>query len=181
MDPRNSHCCFGSELESRQSLRLPIGMPTLGPRASALTLGGLGTHDARFGREILGEEGREKDDDNAKRLRPSPATSIIRPNRQISGIPTKWPAETPRSPRGENVSAAELRESAQWWGKDEMLISGIVVADGVFYAELNEFFTRELAQEGYSGVQVRVTPTVTDISKYASRQFARGQSLIAVE
>ncbi|RPA79735.1 cytoplasmic ribosomal protein subunit S3 [Ascobolus immersus RN42] len=37
------------------------------------------------------------------------------------------------------------------------------VADGVFYAELNEFFTRELAQEGYSGVQVRVTPTVTDI------------------
>ena len=38
------------------------------------------------------------------------------------------------------------------------------VADGVFYAELNEFFTRELAEEGYSGVEVRVTPTVTDIS-----------------
>ncbi|KAF8466941.1 ribosomal protein S3 [Kalaharituber pfeilii] len=37
------------------------------------------------------------------------------------------------------------------------------VADGVFYAELNEFFTRELAEEGYSGVEVRVTPTVTDI------------------
>jgi hypothetical protein len=36
--------------------------------------------------------------------------------------------------------------------------------DGVFYAELNEFFTRELAEEGYSGVEVRVTPTVTDIS-----------------
>lgn len=38
------------------------------------------------------------------------------------------------------------------------------VADGVFYAELNEFFQRELAEEGYSGVEVRVTPTVTDIS-----------------
>ncbi|KAI9856220.1 MAG: 40S ribosomal protein S3 [Vezdaea acicularis] len=34
---------------------------------------------------------------------------------------------------------------------------------GVFYAELNEFFQRELAEEGYSGVEVRVTPTVTDI------------------
>merc|ERR1711939_652083 len=37
------------------------------------------------------------------------------------------------------------------------------VADGVFFAELNEFFQRELAEEGYSGVEVRVTPTVTDI------------------
>merc|ERR1712169_32500 len=37
------------------------------------------------------------------------------------------------------------------------------VADGVFYAELNEFFQRELAEEGYSGVEVRVTPTVTGI------------------
>lgn len=40
------------------------------------------------------------------------------------------------------------------------------MADGVFYAELNEFFQRELAEEGYSGVEVRVTPTVTDISAY---------------
>ena len=43
------------------------------------------------------------------------------------------------------------------------------VADGVFYAELNEFFQRELAEEGYSGVEVRVTPTVTDISTFALR------------
>lgn len=42
------------------------------------------------------------------------------------------------------------------------------VADGVFYAELNEFFQRELAEEGYSGVEVRVTPTVTDISTFLS-------------
>ncbi|KAJ2358228.1 40S ribosomal protein S3 [Coemansia erecta] len=37
------------------------------------------------------------------------------------------------------------------------------VADGVFYAELNEFFQRELAEEGYSGCEVRVTPTRTEI------------------
>ena len=42
------------------------------------------------------------------------------------------------------------------------------VADGVFYAELNELFQRELAEEGYSGVEVRVTPTVTDISTETS-------------
>jgi hypothetical protein len=44
------------------------------------------------------------------------------------------------------------------------------VADGVFYAELNEFFQRELAEEGYSGVEVRVTPTVTDISTISLRR-----------
>ncbi|KAG5440869.1 hypothetical protein PCK2_000024 [Pneumocystis canis] len=37
------------------------------------------------------------------------------------------------------------------------------VADGVFFAELNEFFTRELSAEGYSGTEVRVTPTRTEI------------------
>merc|ERR1711953_1526001 len=37
------------------------------------------------------------------------------------------------------------------------------VADGVFKAELNEFLTRELAEDGYSGVEVRVTPTKTEI------------------
>ena len=45
------------------------------------------------------------------------------------------------------------------------------VADGVFYAELNEFFQRELAEEGYSGVEVRVTPTVTDISMLQMQGF----------
>lgn len=38
-----------------------------------------------------------------------------------------------------------------------------VIADGVLYAELNEFFTRELTEEGYAGCEVRVTPTVTEI------------------
>ncbi|CDK28835.1 unnamed protein product [Kuraishia capsulata CBS 1993] len=38
-----------------------------------------------------------------------------------------------------------------------------LVADGVFYAELNEFFTRELAEQGYAGVEVRITPTKTEV------------------
>ena len=33
------------------------------------------------------------------------------------------------------------------------------VADGVFKAELNEFLTRELAEDGYSGVEVSVMRT----------------------
>lgn len=37
------------------------------------------------------------------------------------------------------------------------------VADGVFFAELNSFLTKELAEQGYSGVEVRVTPTRTEI------------------
>ena len=63
------------------------------------------------------------------------------------------------------------------------------VQDGVFKAELNEFLTRELAEDGYSGVevsdrdvldirlmitkifhaQVRVTPTRTEIIIMATR------------
>lgn len=53
------------------------------------------------------------------------------------------------------------------------------VADGVFYAELNEFFQRELAEEGYSGVEVRVTPTVTDISMCNSHQRCGGLTIDA--
>jgi len=43
------------------------------------------------------------------------------------------------------------------------------VADGVFYAELNELFTRELSEEGYSGMEVRVTPERTEIIIRATR------------
>merc|ERR1712156_438094 len=43
------------------------------------------------------------------------------------------------------------------------------VADGVFKAELNEFLTRELAEDGYSGVEVRVAPTKTEIIIMATR------------
>jgi len=37
------------------------------------------------------------------------------------------------------------------------------VADGVFFAELNEFLMRTLAEDGYAGVEVRVTPIRTEI------------------
>lgn len=43
------------------------------------------------------------------------------------------------------------------------------VADGIFKAELNEFLTRELAEDGYSGVEVRVTPIRTEIIILATR------------
>eukprot|EP00747_Dinoflagellata_sp_TGD_P104806 gnl/TRDRNA2_/TRDRNA2_169351_c0_seq23.p2 gnl/TRDRNA2_/TRDRNA2_169351_c0~~gnl/TRDRNA2_/TRDRNA2_169351_c0_seq23.p2 ORF type:complete len:229 (+),score=66.41 gnl/TRDRNA2_/TRDRNA2_169351_c0_seq23:52-738(+) len=43
------------------------------------------------------------------------------------------------------------------------------VADGVFYAELNEFLTRELSEDGYAGVEVRVTPIRTEIIIKATR------------
>eukprot|EP00994_Dinema_validum_P003985 NODE_2004_length_788_cov_1008.422192_g1595_i0.p1 GENE.NODE_2004_length_788_cov_1008.422192_g1595_i0~~NODE_2004_length_788_cov_1008.422192_g1595_i0.p1 ORF type:complete len:219 (+),score=46.21 NODE_2004_length_788_cov_1008.422192_g1595_i0:82-738(+) len=43
------------------------------------------------------------------------------------------------------------------------------VADGVFYAELNEFLKRELAEDGYSGVEVRVTPQRHEIIIRATR------------
>lgn len=43
------------------------------------------------------------------------------------------------------------------------------VADGVFFAELNEFLTRELSEDGYSGVEVRVTPVRTEIIIRATR------------
>jgi len=43
------------------------------------------------------------------------------------------------------------------------------VKDGVFYAELNDFLTQELAEDGYAGVEVRVTPTRTEVIIRATR------------
>ncbi|QSL65407.1 hypothetical protein MERGE_002717 [Pneumocystis wakefieldiae] len=50
------------------------------------------------------------------------------------------------------------RPNLRWLGKKRKF-----VADGVFFAELNELFTRELSAEGYSGTEVRVTPSRTEI------------------
>jgi small subunit ribosomal protein S3e len=44
-----------------------------------------------------------------------------------------------------------------------------VVNDGLFYAELNEFFQRELGEDGYAGCEVRVTPMRTEIVIRATR------------
>jgi hypothetical protein len=51
------------------------------------------------------------------------------------------------------------------------LVSLVVqfVADGMFYAELNAYLTSELAEDGYSGVEVRVTPTKTEIIVKATK------------
>ncbi len=43
------------------------------------------------------------------------------------------------------------------------------VADGCFYAELNELLTSELAEDGYAGVEVRTTPHRTNIIVRATR------------
>jgi len=43
------------------------------------------------------------------------------------------------------------------------------VSDGVFKAELNNFLMRELAEDGYSGVEVRKTPTRTEVIIIATR------------
>ena len=43
------------------------------------------------------------------------------------------------------------------------------MADGVFYAELNEFLTRQLADDGYSGLEIRVTPIRTEVIIRATR------------
>ncbi|KAA8493723.1 40S ribosomal protein S3-A [Porphyridium purpureum] len=43
------------------------------------------------------------------------------------------------------------------------------VADGVFYSELSELLARELAQDGYSGMEVRVTPERTEVIIRATR------------
>lgn len=43
------------------------------------------------------------------------------------------------------------------------------VADGVFVAELNEYLTRELAEDGYAGVEVRNAPGRVEIIIRATR------------
>ena len=50
-----------------------------------------------------------------------------------------------------------------------IMVCSQFVSDGIFKAELNEFLTRELAEDGYSGVEVRVTPTRTEIIILATR------------
>lgn len=56
-----------------------------------------------------------------------------------------------------------------WWPLSHSALSSQFVSDGIFKAELNEFLTRELAEDGYSGVEVRVTPTRTEIIILATR------------
>uniref|UniRef100_A0A1I8JDA4 Small ribosomal subunit protein uS3 n=1 Tax=Macrostomum lignano TaxID=282301 RepID=A0A1I8JDA4_9PLAT len=43
------------------------------------------------------------------------------------------------------------------------------VANGVFRAELDEFLKRELAEDGYSGIELRVTPAKIEVIVLATR------------
>lgn len=63
----------------------------------------------------------------------------------------------------------ELRDKIQCCFNQKLFWFYQFVADGVFKAELNEFLKRELAEDGYSGVEVRVTPTKTEIIIMATR------------
>lgn len=44
-----------------------------------------------------------------------------------------------------------------------------IVADGVFFSEVNELLQRELADDGYAGVEVRPTPDRTEVIIRATR------------
>merc|ERR1712062_304676 len=59
--------------------------------------------------------------------------------------------------------AAEPREPRPMAKKKKFVL------DGLFKAELNELLWRELAEDGYSGVEVRVTPNRTEIIILATR------------
>lgn len=43
------------------------------------------------------------------------------------------------------------------------------IKDGVFYAELNDLLAKELAEQGYAGCDVRVTPKKTEIIIHANK------------
>ncbi|KAG2285716.1 hypothetical protein Bca52824_045320 [Brassica carinata] len=51
-------------------------------------------------------------------------------------------------------------------------MGGGVGADGIFYAELNEVLTRELAEDGYVGAEVRVTTTEEVVTKISKKEEA---------
>ncbi|KAF5946616.1 hypothetical protein HYC85_016844 [Camellia sinensis] len=73
-----------------------------------------------------------------------------------------WPVARKQG-RWPQAMAGGLRSSQQATSYPQF------VADGVFFAELNEVLTRELAEDGYSGVEVRVTPMRTEIIIRATR------------
>ena len=54
-------------------------------------------------------------------------------------------------------------------GLDSLCTGPQFVSDGLFRSELNSFLKQELSEDGYSGVEVRVTPTRTEIIILATR------------
>ncbi|KAK3436202.1 hypothetical protein EUGRSUZ_C00830 [Eucalyptus grandis] len=82
---------------------------------------------------------------------------LLPPPRSSSPIASPPAAFAPASPAAPANMAAQISKKRKF------------VADGVFFAELNEVLTRELAEDGYSGVEVRVTPMRTEIIIRATR------------
>ena len=78
--------------------------------------------------------------------RPCARTLSTRRLKRIWSIATKWKKKT-----------------------NQTFFCAKFVGRGVFKAELNNFFTKELAEDGYSGVEVRVTPTRTEIIILATK------------
>merc|ERR1712132_18534 len=58
---------------------------------------------------------------------------------------------------------------AATWASQNVSKKRKFVADGVFNAELNELLIRELAEDGYSGVEIRQTPARHEIIIRATR------------
>ena len=54
-------------------------------------------------------------------------------------------------------------------GNKRLSLKKKFIADGVFYAELNELLMAELAEDGYAGVEVRTTPHRTELIIRATR------------
>jgi hypothetical protein len=98
-------------------------------------------------------------------------TTNISKKRKVCGLP-ECPAYLLRNASMANhPGTALLRPLAAPRIVSEQIFCACLqfVADGVFYAELNELLTRELAEHGYSGVEVRVTPMRTEIIIRATR------------
>ena len=110
----------------------------------------------------------------AQRLRDTPSqpstAPLSPPPSPLPRLPLAVASSAPTPPR-----QLWLRPFVRCFASQETMASTQVskkrkfVADGVFFAELNELLTRELAEDGYSGVEVRVTPMRTEVIIRATR------------
>ena len=91
----------------------------------------------------------------------APASRLGSPSRSIDRESTRARADAVDRERGRTRTKTNITSFVD--------IDSQFVADGVFFAELNELLTRELAEDGYSGVEVRVTPMRTEVIIRATR------------
>jgi len=91
----------------------------------------------------------------------APASRLGSPSRSIDRESTRARADAVDRERGRTRTKTNITSFVD--------IDSQFVADGVFFAELNEMLVRELAEDGYSGVEVRQTPMRTEIIIRATR------------